>query len=323
MSTLGWSVDVAASGAGPARRIVSLLPSATEIVYALGLEDRLVGVTHECDWPPEARAKPQVSNTSLALPEDASPLEIDGLVSASVTAGRPLYTLDERLIGELQPDLILAQDLCRVCAVPSGQVTEALEVLGCSAGVISLDPGSLDEIIDGIAAVGVAAGWPDRGRAVARSLRERVRAVATKAAGRPRPSVVVLEWSDPPFVGGHWVPEMVRIAGGTDRMGIEGEPSRRVSWSELEAASPEVVIYAPCGWGLGEAVAGARSLYGVPELAATPAAREGRVFAVDASSYFSRPGPRICDGLEILAWVLHPDGFEAPPPARVARVAAL
>jgi iron complex transport system substrate-binding protein len=304
-------------------KIVSLLPSATEIVYALGLESELVGVTHECDYPPAASAKPHVSNTSLALDEDASPAEIDGLVSDKVAAAEPLYTLDEGLIRELQPDLILAQDLCRVCAVPSGQVTEALKLLGCSAQVISLDPNTVEDVIDGIVTVGAASGERKGAEDLARSLRLRVGAVAERGSTLPAPSVFAMEWSDPPFAGGHWIPEMVRLAGGNDCFGVEGRPSRRLAWGAVQEAAPEVVVYMPCGFGLAEAAEQARSLFAIPEFRSTPAAREGRVFAVDASSYFSRPGPRICDGLEVLAWTLHPGAFPEPPGGRVARVAPL
>lgn len=301
-------------------KIVSLLPSATEIVYSLGLEDSLHGVTFECDFPGEARAKPIISNTSLPLEPGLSAAEIDRLVAAKVAAGEPLYVLDEQRIQELQPDLILAQDLCRVCAVPSGQVTDALDKLGCRADVISLDPSSIDDVLAGIEQVASAARAEDRGRRLVGGLRERIERVRSTAACLPAVPTVAIEWPDPIFVGGHWVPEMIRVAGGRDGLGVEGEPSRRVSWSEISAAAPEVVIYMPCGFFLDDAVHQARRLYEMPHFAGLPAARTGMVFATDASSYFSRPGPRIVDGIEILAWALHPEAFREPPPARVVRV---
>jgi iron complex transport system substrate-binding protein len=302
-------------------KIVSLLPSATEIVYALDLSEDLVGVTHECDHPPAARAKPCVSTTSLSLDDGVAPAAVDRLVSEKVASGEPLYVLDERRIRELQPDLILAQDLCKVCAVPSGQVTDALDKIGCSADVVSLDPSTVDEILDGIVAVGSAAGREELAGELVRSLGARVEAVATKASSLPVPRVLALEWPEPPFAGGHWVPEMIELAGGADVLGTKGAPSRRVSWDEVAAAAPEVVVYMPCGYGLAGAAGQAHCLFEVPPFRSTPAAREGAVFAVDASAYFSRPGPRVVDGLEILAWALHPESFPNPPAGTVARIA--
>jgi iron complex transport system substrate-binding protein len=300
-------------------RIVSLLPSATEIVYALGLQDRLEGVTHECDFPPAARSKPAVCTTSLAL-DGAGPEEIDGLVSDRVGAGESLYRLDGDRIRDIRPDVILAQDLCRVCAVPSGEVNQALDLLGCRAEVISLDPSTLDDVIGDVTRVGRAAGVEDRAKSVAAALRARVDRVRRAAEGLDRPPVLALEWPDPPFAGGHWVPEMVRIAGGADPLGTEGAASRRVTWDEVAGVEPEVIVYMPCGYYLDDAVAQARRLYDVHAFAALPAAISGRVFAVDASSYFSRPGPRIVDGLETLAWCIHPDVFPAPPPGRATAI---
>ena len=193
-------------------RIVSLLPSATEIVYALGLAEHLVGVTDECDWPPKARTVQVVSRS--ALPPVAEPAEIDRLVSASVGGGQPLYRLDTQAIRELRPDLVLAQDLCAVCAVPSGQVTQALDVLGGQAEVISLDPSSLDEVLDGVLQVGKAARAEPRAEEVVAGLRERLAGVQAAVEGLERPRVFALEWGDPPFNGGHWVPEMLQVAGG-------------------------------------------------------------------------------------------------------------
>ncbi len=302
-------------------KIVSLLPSATEIVFALGLGDHLQAVTYECDHPPEARSKPVVSTS--ALPQDR-PLragEIDALVGQFMERQEPIYTLDRELIQRIQPDLILAQDLCRVCAVPSGHVTQALEELGSSADVISLDPKTLDDVLDSIVAVGRATDTETRAKELVESLRDRVDAIRRTATRLPSFSTLCLEWSDPPYAGGHWVPGMVEVAGGRNVLSSPGEPSRKVTWRDVAGAAPEVVVFMPCGYYLEEAEDEGPALFAHPDFAGTPAARGGNVFAVDATSFFSRPGPRIVDGLEILAWVLHPDHFPVPPPGRVARVA--
>jgi iron complex transport system substrate-binding protein len=292
-------------------RIVSLLPSATEIVYALGLAEHLIGVTDECDWPPEARMMRVVSRS--ALPPVAEPAEIDRLVSASIGGGQPLYRLDTDAIGELRPDLVLAQDLCAVCAVPSGQVNQALDVLGCQAEVISLDPSSLDEVLDGVLQVGKAAGVPERAEEVVAGLRNRLADVQAAVAGLERPRVFALEWGDPPFCGGHWVPEMLQVAGGEPVLACPGAPSVRVTWAQIAAVAPQVVVFMPCGYGLQAAAEEAsRTLLGRPELAGVET-----IVAVDASAYCSRPGPRLVDGVEILAAALHP-GRLPPPPAGTA-----
>jgi iron complex transport system substrate-binding protein len=292
-------------------RIVSLLPSATEIVYALGLEGHLVGVTDECDWPPEARRIRLVSRS--ALPPVAEPAEIDRLVSASIGGGQPIYRLDTDAIGELRPDLVLAQDLCAVCAVPSGQVNQALDVLGCQAEVISLDPSSLEEVLDGVLQVGKAVGVPERAEEVVAGLRNRLADVQAAVAGLERPRVFALEWGDPPFCGGHWVPEMLQVAGGEPVLACPGAPSVRVTWAQIAAVAPQVVVFMPCGYGLQAAAEEAsRTLLGRPELAGVET-----IVAVDASAYCSRPGPRLVDGVEILAAALHP-GRLPPPPAGTA-----
>ena len=298
-------------------KIVSLLPSATEIAYELGLGDSLVGVSCDCDFPAEARAKPVVSTSALSIDDTTTPGDIDAQVRSGVAEAESIYRLDHDLIRALQPDLILAQDLCRVCAVPSGHVTEALETIGCRAEVISLDPHSLEEVIEGIGRVARATSAGERGRRLVGELRARLEAVRTTTAELdPIPSLA-LEWADPPFSGGHWIPEMVRSAGGEDVLGIEGGPSRACEWAEVAETAPGVIVFMPCGYGLAEAVDQLRAMNDVPELASTPAARNGRVFAVDGSAYFSRPGPRLLEGLEILAWILHPELFPRPPAGRV------
>jgi iron complex transport system substrate-binding protein len=292
-------------------RILSLLPSATEIIYALGLAEHLVGVTDECDWPPQARTVQVVSRS--ALPAAAEPAEIDRLVSASIGGGQPIYRLDTQAIRDLRPDLVLSQDLCAVCAVPSGQVNQALDVLGCQAEVISLDPSSLDEVLDGVLQVARAAGVQERAEEVVAGLRERLDRVQATVEGLERPRVFALEWGDPPFNGGHWVPEMLQVAGAEALLACPGAPSVRVTWAQIQAAAPEMVVFMPCGYGLQAAVEEAtRTLLGRPELAGVEA-----IVVVDASAYCSRPGPRLVDGVEILAAALHP-GQLPPPPAGTA-----
>jgi iron complex transport system substrate-binding protein len=294
-------------------RIVSLLPSATEIVYALGLEDDLVGVTHECDWPPSARSKRAVSFS--VLPAGATPAEIDERVSASIGGGDPIYRLDDEAVRELRPDIVLTQDLCAVCAVPSGHVNQALESLGCVAEVVSLDPGSLDEVVDCLVTVGRATGSEARATRLAAELRRRLDVVRAAVAGRPRPGVFALEWSDPPFNGGHWVPEMIEVAGGAPLLACRHTPSVRVDWEAIADAAPEIVVFMPCGYDLDRACEEGQELLGRPELASA-----ARVFAVDASSYFSRPGPRLVDGVEALAAALHPDTALASSPEVIRRL---
>jgi iron complex transport system substrate-binding protein len=298
-------------------RIVSLLPSATEIVCALGLDDDLVGVTFECDFPDAARSKAVVSNTSL--PSGLTPAEIDQVVSERVDAHESIYTLDENALRGLDPDLILTQDLCAVCAVDVSEVSDALDHLGCRAEVLTLDPKRLDEVLASIETVGGAADATGEADQVVAGLRDRLAAVEAAVAGRPRPRTFVLEWTDPPYNAGHWIPDMVQAAGGEPVLTRAGEYSVPVSWADVVGASPETVIVAPCGYTLAgslDLAVGDERLR--RELARTPAA--DRVWAVDASAYFVRPGPRLVDGVEILAGILHPDAWPAPPAAAASRV---
>ena len=296
-------------------RIVSLLPSATEIVYLLGLGDELVGVTHECDWPVEARSKRQVSYTNL--PHDALPAEIDRLVSASMDGGPPTHGLDHDAIRELAPDLVLTQDLCAVCAVPAGHLRSALDVLGIDAEVISLDPSSLEEVLGDILTIGKATGTGTEQRAVeiVDDLHRRLDRVRDGVEGATRPRTFALEWGDPPYNGGHWVPEMIELAGGEALIASRGVPSVRITWEEIAETDPEVVVFMPCGYGLEAASAEAVGLLERAELAGARA-----FYAVAANSFFSRPGPRLVDGVEALASVLHEErGFDAKPEA-IARL---
>ncbi|HVC69845.1 MAG TPA: ABC transporter substrate-binding protein [Acidimicrobiales bacterium] len=291
-------------------KILSLLPSATEIVFALGLEDSLVGVTAECDFPAAARDKSAVSFPAVgAGPEGPTPTaaEIDGAVAGMVASGSPLYRLDEERIRTLSPDLILAQDLCRVCAVPSGDVTAALDRLGCRARVLSLDPTTLDDVLAAVRAVAEVAGVVEQGRTYVESLRARLERIRRLTADAGRRRVLEMEWSDPVYVGGHWVPEMVEAAGGRILFSRTGVPSTRLSWAEIGSAQADVVVFAPCGYGLAEAVAEGEDLLRRPESAGVP-----EVWALDGSAYFSRPGPRLVDGVELLASVLHPGRVPVP-----------
>jgi iron complex transport system substrate-binding protein len=301
--------------------IVSLLPSATEIVYALGLGEDLAAVTYECDHPPDAQSKPVVVRTALPTEQPVPPGEIDRMVRERMEQREPIYELDRDLIRRIQPDLIIAQDLCRVCAVPSGHVQEALDDLGTTATVLSLDPDDLEGILAGIEEVGRATGTEDPARELTRALRQRIGTVKRTAARLPTIRTFCMEWLDPPYAGGHWIPEMVELAGGENLLNQKGNASRVVRWREIADAQPEVVVFMPCGYYLPEAEEEAARIYTVPEFRETSASSAQNVVAVDASSFFSRPGPRIVDGLEILAWAIHPDAFPEPPRGSVARIA--
>jgi iron complex transport system substrate-binding protein len=302
-------------------KIASLLPSATEIVYALGLGDDLVGVTDECDYPPAAVTKPVISRSALSQGRMQTPREIDDAVREKVGQSQPLYQLDVDLLRREQPDVILTQDLCRVCAVPSGQVQQALDQIGLpDANVLSLDPNTLDEVISTIGIVAKLLDREDRGEELMTSLRERVARVKETAKRLPTVSVFALEWSDPPFSAGHWVPGMITAVGGTPVLAEDGQPSRETAWHEVRAAGPEVIVFMPCGYYLEEAEDESRGFLEQPEFADTPAVRNGNVYAVDATSYFSRPGPRLVDGLEILAWAAHPDAYATPPDGTIAKL---
>ncbi|MFZ0181297.1 MAG: cobalamin-binding protein [Candidatus Dormiibacterota bacterium] len=296
-----------------ASRVVSLLPSATEILFAIGAGDRVVGVTHECDHPDAARHLPAVTSSLLAT-DGTAPGDIDRHIHAARHAGSSIYRLDEAALARLEPDLIITQELCDVCAVAYGEVRRAVRRLPGDVPVLSLEPRSVEEICASVEEVGMATGRADGAARAAASMRARFAEIAAFDSPDPRPRVVCIEWTDPIMVGGHWVPEMVRLAGGVDVLGDEGAPSRYVSWDEVVDAQPQVMFVMPCGYDL------ARTLELVPEVAARPgfdgldAVRAGRVVAVDGSAYFSRPGPRIVHGLEILAAAIRGD----PAPAGAA-----
>lgn len=294
-------------------RIVSLLPSTTEILFTIGAGDDVVGVTFECDAPRQARSRRIVSTSSL--PAGLSAAEIDRTVTARLLAGEDLYHLDARALTDLDADLVVTQDLCAVCAVDVSVVEEALEYLGCRAEVLTIDPHTLDDVLASVIVLGQATGHEKEARRLVHTHRERLYAVAAAVRGRPAPRALVLEWTDPPFAPGHWVPEMVSLAGGTSVMGEPGAKSVRITWEQAVAGDPEVVVAAPCGYRLGGAAALTGALLergtlpdGIP------------VWAVDANASFARPGPRLVDGVEALAAIFHPDVMGSPDPTMARRM---
>jgi iron complex transport system substrate-binding protein len=295
-------------------RIVSLLPSTTEVLFAVGAGDDVVGVTFECDHPPEARTRRIVS--TAALPEGLTAAEIDRMVSARMRAGEDLYHLDEGALAGLDADLVVTQDLCAVCAVDVSVVDDALAHLGCRADVLTIDPHTLDEVLDSVLTLGCSSGRTDAAELLVGELRARLAAVDGAVAGMRRPRTLVLEWTDPPFAPGHWVPEMVDRAGGLGVLGAAGEKSFRTTWDAVAAAEPQVVVVAPCGY----------HLDGAADLAADVVRRDVLptgipVWAVDANASFARPGPRLVDGIEALGAILHPDALGAPAAAMARRIA--
>jgi iron complex transport system substrate-binding protein len=286
-------------------RIASLVPSATEMLFALGLGDSVVAVTHECDYPPQARSLPHLTRTVLA--PGLSAREIDTAVKATVGEGRALYELDEERLTELAPDLIVTQAICDVCAVSYEDVAEVAARLPSRPRVLQQDPSTLGEMLEDVIRLGEATGLESEAHYMRGELEGRLASVRATVSGAALPRVVALEWLDPPFVGGHWIPEMISIAGGEDVAGPPGLKSPEVGWGALSGLGPDVVIAMPCGWQVGEAHAQAVEHWG--RIAGLGA---GRVFAVDAASTFSRPGPRLVDGVELLGHVLHPDLIDPP-----------
>jgi iron complex transport system substrate-binding protein len=292
-------------------RIVSLLPSATEILFAVDAGDDVVGVTFECDFPPEARSRRIVSTSALPShldPDHMDPAQIDAEVRARIAAGEDLYHLDKGALRDLAPDLVITQDLCAVCAVKVSTVDAALEHLGCGGNVLTVDPCTLAEVLESITAIGTAAGRADQAQHLVAHLRARLARVAAAVAGRPRRRVVVLEWTSPLFCAGHWVPDMITAAGGTSALGEPGQRSHPVPPRALAQADPDIIVVAPCGYDLGGATRLAAALVeedilpcGVP------------VWAVNADAAFVRPGPRLVDGIEALAGICHSDILPARP----------
>jgi len=294
-------------------RICSLLPSATEILYALGLGDSVVGVTHECDFPPDAAKKPALIRPRVD--PQAAAAEIDRRVSELVARGESIYAVDAELLGSLAPDLIITQDLCHVCAASPDDLATALTRLPKRPRVLALTPHSLRDVWDDVRKIGDATQRRREAQALSITLQQRVAAIEARAAqAKTRPRVLCIEWFDPYYVGGHWVPEMVAKAGGQDVLGRAGEASFRVSAEEIAATGAEIIIVMPCGFGVERAASEYRATKLPDGWGDLPAVREGRVYAIDANSYSARPGPRLADGVAILAHLFHPILFPAPPP---------
>jgi iron complex transport system substrate-binding protein len=292
-------------------RIVSLVPHATELLFALDLGEDVVGVTHECDYPPEAADLPQV--TRNVLPEGLAAAEIDAAVRERTEQGESIYELDEELVAELEPDLIITQALCHVCAVSVDEVHALAQTLPGPPVVISLDPKTYGETLGDVRTVARATDSKDAALDLIARTARRADVVRLAVRGAPRPRVAALEWLDPVFVAGHWTPQLIEMAGGEDVVGFSGEPSRVASWEDVAAAQPEVVVVMPCGYDA------ARALVEAEEHAEhLRSLGADQVVAVNASAYFSRPGPRLVDGLELLAHILHPDRVPAAPAEALA-----
>jgi iron complex transport system substrate-binding protein len=299
-------------------RICSLLPAATEILFALGLGDDVVAVSHECDYPPAALSKPRMTSSSVD-PDLMSSREIDELVAKTLTQAGSTYHIDMHVLRTTQPDVIITQELCAVCAVEGTEVRRAAAQLNPPSRILTLEPTRVADVVGCIRAVGEEVGASDRAEVLAEALAARIEVVRVATADLARPRVFCLEWLDPPWVAGHWMPEVVQIAGGSDVLGPAGEPSRRVSWAEVAAAAPDAVILMPCGFGVERTIAELPVLWTIPEIRRIPAFVRGEVYAVDGSSYFNRPGPRIVDGIELLAAIFHPELFSRVLPERAVR----
>lgn len=291
-------------------RICSLLPGATEVVAALGAATELVGVSHECDYPPEIRNTPVMVRPTIDSDRSSSP-EIDRQVRAAVETGKELYTLDEALFARSEPELVITQDLCHVCAITPSYLQRAIGALPRPPQLLALNPTTLEQIIDDVERIGAAIGRQGQARSLAEQLRARLETIRQKLARVARkPTVVCLEWLEPLYVGGHWVPDMVARAGGVDVLGTAGAPSKKVTWDQVLAAQPDVLVLMPCSFSADRTLREVGRVTGRPGWNTLPAVRNGLVFAVDSSSYFSRPSPRLVDGVEILAALIHPALFK-------------
>lgn len=292
-------------------RIASLLPSATDIVCSLGLEDSLVGRTHECDWPPGIASVPVMTSDRLDTASLGS-REIDRAVGASVHSGSSIYALDHDALAAAKPDLILTQELCEVCAVSYTEVATAARMLDIGVRVISLEPNTIDDILDTVGVIGELTGTQKEADVVVDDARRRVDAVRTAVAGRELVPTFCIEWLDPIYEAGHWVPDQVDAAGGDPVLGRLGEPSRQVTWDEVRRSAPEAVVLLPCGLSIERSLRETGQIRALPGWDELPAVRAGNVWAVDGPSFFNRPGPRVVRGVEILAHVLHGVGSVSP-----------
>jgi iron complex transport system substrate-binding protein len=291
------------------KRIVSLLPAATEIAAALGLMDRVVGVSHECDFPSEANQRPRVTHCPVHNSGMTS-REVDESVRRALRENGTIYTIDEPLLRKLRPDVILTQKLCDVCAVGYGTVARLAETLPGPPHVVNLEPSSLSDIFNDIRYVAEACNVPERAYKLVNELSDRIEAVRRRASRIAHwPRCFLMEWVDPPFCSGHWGPELVDIAGGNDSLGRKRQPSVQIEWQEVIDTRPDVIVLALCGYNIDRARRDYEILRGFPEFNLLPSARRGQIYLVDASAYFARPGPRIADSAEILAGILHPREF--------------
>ena len=287
-------------------KIASLLPSATEILFSLGLGDQVIAVSHECDYPPDASKRPVLTKSALHQKIHKS-ADVDRQVEQR---GGDIYEIDEKLLEKLQPDLILTQELCAVCAVSYTRVKEAARVLDADAKIVSLEPSNLEDIVDNILLVGRMTNTVERAQQITAHLLKRISVVRERTRNvSSRPRVFFMEWLQPPWVGGHWIPQMVDYAGGTDRLGRLGQPSHKIAWEQVVDYRPEVIVLSPCGFDVNAVMNERHVLGSYSEWEKIPAFKSSRIYAVNASAYFSRPGPRIVDGLEILARIIHPELF--------------
>jgi iron complex transport system substrate-binding protein len=296
-------------------RICSLVPGATEIVAALGLADQLVGISHECDYPPSVRHVP-VMIAPVVGSEPAPSQTIDRQVKELVAAGRRLYRLDEEAFRRARPDLILTQNLCHVCAITPDQLATAIRALPSEPVLLTFSPGSLTDLLSDIVRIAQAVGRVEQGEALAQSLRARLSEIAIRTAALRRPRVVCLEWLDPLYVAGHWVPEMVEMAGGEDVLGPKQAPSREITWEQVAAARPDILVVMPCGYPVERTLAEFAQADGARAQWSRVATLGAKLYVVDAASYFSRPGPRLVDGVDLLADILHRGAGRPIDPAR-------
>lgn len=303
-------------------RICSLVPGATEVVASLGLADHLVGISHECDFPPSIRQVP-VMIEPLVEAHRTTSVAIDHRVKELVASGSPLYRLNEKAFHQARPDVILTQDLCHVCAVTPDQLTRAIESLPLPPDILTLSPTTLGDMIHDIERIAGAVDQPEQGHALAVELRHRLGSIKRKNAGEhSRPRVVCLEWLDPLYVAGHWVPEMIDLAGGCDVLGSTDAPSRETTWREVETAQPDVIILMPCGFSIDRTINELRQSGSAQETWRRACEQWPNLYVVDAASYFSRPGPRLVDGVELLNSILHPSPDHGIDPVKTIKLEA-
>ncbi len=302
-------------------RICSLIPGATEVIAALGLEHELVGITHECDFPPSVRRVP-IMIESLVEGDHTTSAAIDQRVKELVAAGSPLYRLNEEAFHRAQPDLILIQDLCHVCSVTPDQLSKAMQSLRRRPDLLTLSPTSVNDMIGDVERIAQAVGTPEQGKRLAADLRHRLDRVRSQTEPRSRPRVVCLEWLDPLYVAGHWVPDMIDLAGGQDVLGSKGTPSQHTTWHDVEKAQPDVVVVIPCGYTIDRTIKELMRVGHAQEAWQRATESWPDLYIVDAGSYFSRPGPRLVDGVELLAAMLHPRHDQPIDPTKAIKLGA-